>query len=136
RIEGNRSSGSFHPGTGGGIANFGYFYLQRSVLHDNHSNAGEAFQGKGGGLFNAGTLVVRDSTFSDNSASDDDDSGMGGGLYNQGNADVARSTFAGNRTMGSGAAITHIGLIKLSDSPLSGNDNFEAYWGGVFSNGS
>src|SRR5690606_3221072 len=49
--------------------------------------------------------------------------------------DVARSTFTGNRTMGSGAAITNIGLIKLSDSTLSGNDNFEAYWGGVFSNG-
>jgi hypothetical protein len=48
---------------------------------------------------------------------------------------VARSTFSDNRSTGSGAAITNIGLLQLSNSTLSGNDNFQSYLGGVFSNG-
>jgi CSLREA domain-containing protein len=135
RIENNRSFGMFQPGAGGAIANFGIFNLHHSVVHNNLSNAGEAFLGKGGGIFNAGTLLIRDSTISGNSANDDDDSGMGGGLYNQGIADVARSTFIGNLASGSGSAITNLGSIKLSNSTLSGNDDFYSRLGGIFSNG-
>ncbi|MHA6495328.1 choice-of-anchor Q domain-containing protein [Pseudomonas borbori] len=135
RFEGNLASGAFEPGAGGGIANFGQLNLYNSVLNGNRSSAGEAFSGRGGALFNQGTALVRDSLFSNNRASDDDETGMGGGVYNRGNADVARSAFIGNSASGSGAAITNIGVLKLSNSTLGGNDNLNAYFGGTFNNG-
>lgn len=135
----NRASNSFNQARGGAIANYGSLVILRSNLQSNRVGTGDTTWALGGAVFNEGQLMVRDSRFSNNSVSTDDIISSGGALFNLGSADIARSLFEGNfASDGTGSAISNEdgGILKLSNSTVTGNETYGLYDAGAINNGS
>lgn len=135
----NRATNSFNQARGGAIANYGSLVILHSNLLNNWVGTGDTTWALGGAVFNEGRLMVRDSRFSDNSVSTDDVISSGGALFNLGRADIARSLFDDNSASdGTGSAISNEdgGILKLSNSTVTGNDTYGLYDAGAINNGS
>lgn len=135
----NRATNPFNQARGGAIANYGNLVIIHSNLVNNGAMTGDTNWATGGAVFNEGHLTVRDSRFSNNAVSTDDTVSSGGALFNWGRADIARSLFDDNFSNdGTGSAIANEdgGILKLSNSTVTGNETYGLYEAGAINNGS
>jgi len=121
------------PESGGGVRNEGTLTLERCVV--SHNSAGG-----GGGLFNDGTLTAIGCTISNNEARRGGiqimECSTGGGIRNMvGVVTLINSTVSNNvaRSNGGGIFVACKGVLKLTNSTISGNSGPRG--GGIYVKG-
>ncbi len=134
--------------SGGAILNEGDLHLERCVISNNFSGAGNlalgngpgSGAGDGGGIYNSGQLSMVKCQILRNGGGDGANGsagGNGGGLFNVGNCSISQCTFIGNTSGagttynlfgtaapgGNGGGIFNGALMTIDDSVIQGNES-------------
>lgn len=116
----------------GGVLNNGALTLDHVAVLSNTmaTNAGDFWQG-GGGIYNGGgsSLMLVDSTVAGNQAR-----WSGGGIYSFFNTTttIIRSTVSGNVSNDVGGGLRTLGIVKIDNSTVSGNQSTGWHGGALF----
>jgi hypothetical protein len=110
---------------GGGIANYGTVYLNKSLIRRNLSNY------EGGGFQNGenATMYIENSCISENIEISGNGLGGGGGGSNRGKLYINNSSISNNRccTYGAGLKNSGSGVIYIVNSSVTGNVTYQAW---------